>query len=274
MSAVAASADPALLATLALGAGGYALAARRARRWPRSRTAAFLAGLALIAVALQSALDADAGRLLSAHMGQHLLLAVAAAPLLALGAPVSLALRSLHGRRREQLASALRSAPLRALTHPAAALGAFAAAMALWHLPAPYEAALRHPALHALEHLSFLGTAYLLWGLVLGVEPFRHRLGAMGRAAVLLLAMVPMGLVGAWLASAPGVRYHAYLAPAAAHARSALDDQQLAGALMWVAGALPMAGAVVALAWSALRSEHGRTLAREAAEARRAEATG
>lgn len=262
--------DPGLVAALALGAVVYVAATRRILRWPPMRTAAFLAGLVVTFLALQSGLDAYAQSALSIHMVQHLLLSLAAAPLLVMGAPVSLTLRTLHGRPRARLAGGLRSRPVRALVHPAIAVGAFAAVIVLAHLTSFYEAALRDPRLHALEHLAFLATGMLLWTTVLASEPLPRRAGAIGRTVILLLAMVPMGLVGAWLASAPDVRYRSYLAAAHAWGRSAMGDQQLAGALMWVGGGLPLAGAVVALAWSSLRREHARALAREAAEARRA----
>ncbi len=264
------SLDPALIAALASSGVAYVAAASRLPRWPATRTAAFLAGLAVLVVALQSGIDPYAERLLSIHMTQHLLLSLAAAPLLVLGAPVSLALRTLHGRRRARLAAGLRSHPMRTLGHPAFAVGAFAAVTALAHLTPFYEAARRSPGLHVLEHLGFLATGVLLWLAVLGTEPLPRRAGPVGRTAMLLLAMVPMGLVGAWLASASEVRYRSYLAPARAWGRSALGDQQLAGALMWVGGALPLGAAMVLLAWWGLRREHARALAREAAEARRA----
>lgn len=230
-----------LVAALAGIAAAYGLAVWRVRRWPPSRTAAFLTGLGVVAVALGSDLDADADRLLSAHMGQHLLLTLAAPALLALGAPVSLALRACHGRRRAWLARVVRAAPVRVLANPAVALATFAATLMLVHLPVAYEAALRNPGLHVAEHFAFGAAGFLLWTSVLGAEPVAHRLGAVGRTVMLLLATVPMGAVGAWLVSAPAVRYGFYLA--AGHGGPAvLADQQLAGALMWVGGRAPPCG--------------------------------
>jgi len=104
------------LATLIAAATAYAIGLRRVRRWPVRRTVAFFAGLAVLAVALLSGVDAWADRLQSVHMVQHTLLLLVAPPLLCAGAPATLALRTLRFRRR--LATGLRRLP----AHPAVGL--------------------------------------------------------------------------------------------------------------------------------------------------------
>src|SRR4051794_10468846 len=95
--------DPVVAAGLVIVAGLYLAGVRRARRWSSRRTAAFLAGLAVMAIALQSGLADGGEQLLSVHMLQHLLVVLVAPPLLLLGAPVALALRSLPRPQRQAL---------------------------------------------------------------------------------------------------------------------------------------------------------------------------
>jgi putative membrane protein len=229
--------DPAILAGLATAAVLYVRAERRVRRQrgedvvPRSRSWSFLAGLAVIFVALQSPLDARAATSFSAHMVQHLLLMMVAAPLLALGAPVTLALLASSRRARKRLVSALRSTPLRILSNPIVAWALFV--IVLWgtHFTGLYELALRNQAIHSLEHLAYLGTAVLFWVPVVGLDPAPSGLSHPARVLYLFLAMPPMAFLGLALVSANHVLYTSY-----AQGRSladALADQEAAGAIMW-----------------------------------------
>src|SRR5205085_6919719 len=121
----------------------YGLAVRR-RTTTAGQVVAFSAGLAAVAVALLPPLDDAAAGSLTAHMAQHVILLAVAAPLLALGVPVP--------------------SPERGWAWWAAgALVVQSVVMWAWHAPAPYEAALRHQPLHALEHASFLVSATALW---------------------------------------------------------------------------------------------------------------
>jgi cytochrome c oxidase assembly factor CtaG len=241
---------------LALGLG-YARGMLRAGRWPAGRAAAWAAGVAVLAVALSPPVDAWADARLSGHMVQHLLLTLGAAPLLAAGAPIRLALRGLGRPGRRRLARALHSRALRLLAHPAAGWAAFTAVMLATHLTGIYDLALRRPTVHALEHLAFLGSAALFWAPLVGADPLPGRPGSIGRVAWLLAAMPPMGLVGAWLLSGP-VRYAAYAGPGAA------ADQRTAAAVMWGVGSLALAAATVALVFAALVQEERRQRRRDA----------
>ncbi|WP_028061282.1 cytochrome c oxidase assembly protein [Candidatus Solirubrobacter pratensis] len=234
---------------LAIYAGLYAAGARRVPRWPAERTAAFAAGLALVAVALLSPLDGDAERRLSAHMAQHLLLGLVAPLLLAAGAPVRLALAALHGRERRALARLLHALPLR----PAVGWAAFTAVMLGTHLTGLYELAVRDPLLHALEHLAYLAAGLLFWAPLVGAGPLPHPPGPAARLAWLLAAMPPMGLVGAHLLTG-GVAYASY---------PSLADQRTAAGLMWGAGSLVLAAALVWIVFAALLREEERQRRRE-----------
>jgi putative membrane protein len=223
----------------------YALGARRVRRWPAWRAACFAAGLAVVALALIG-LDAAAHRTLRGHMLQHLLLVFGAAPLLVLGSPVALALRATGRRARRVL-----RAP--AVAHPAAGLAALAVAMAMTHLSAVYDAALAHPALHAAQHIAYLGTAALFWRPVLGADPVPARPGPVGRLLYLMLASGPLSLVGVAMEASHRAWYAPY-----ADRPGALADQHAAGALMWVGGGLALAAIAILAVWAALRREHAR----------------
>jgi cytochrome c oxidase assembly factor CtaG len=240
----------ALPATLALA---YWLGERRVRAWPLHRTACWVAGVLALTAALSPPMDgwADAG--LSAHMVQHLLLTLVAPPMLAAGAPVRLALAALRRPGRRRLARALHTRTARVLASPAFGWAAFSAVMLGTHLTGLYDLALRHPAVHALEHLAFLGSALLFWVPLVGADPLPGRPGSVGRIAWLMAAMPPMGIVGAELLTGP-VRYAGYDAA----------DQRTAASIMWAVGSLILALATVVLVFTALVGEERRQQRRDA----------
>jgi putative membrane protein len=240
------SAGDALLAVELAGAGAaYALGARRVGRWPAWRSACFSAGLVVVAVALL-ALDGAAHRTLRGHMLQHLLLVFCAAPLLVLGSPVALALRATGARARRVLW-------VPALGRPLVGFAALTGTMAVTHLTGLYDAALAHPALHAAEHVAYLGAAALFWRPVLGADPVPARPGPLGRLGYLMLASGPLSLVGVAMEASHRAWYATY-----ASRPGALADQHAAGALMWVGGGLALAAITIVAVWAALRREHAR----------------
>ena len=227
----------------------YGLGVRRAGgRWPVRRSASFAGGIACVVLALQSGIDAYDDRMLSVHMVQHMLLLLVAPPLLLGGRPLILALRALSPRSRSSLAKAVRAG--RPYTAPAPALALFAAVVVLTHLPAFYDATLRHTALHHAEHAVYLVAGLLMWSPLLDVDPApRHRLNGLGKLAYLIVAMLPMALVGAYLNRHATLVYPPYGPAAHALGISALDDQAQAGAIMWVVGNTIM---VVVGLWAAV----------------------
>ena len=203
-----------------------------AGRW---RTLCFLSGVAVVLVALQSGVDAYDDRLLSAHMVQHLLLLMVAPPLLLLGRRWLLALRALPAGRGEALARVCSRARAE-LTRPAVCLAVFAAVIVGFPTCPLYDATLRHPLLHDLEHAAFLFRGPVPWWPLLDADPVAsRRLGGLGRILYMLVAMPPMALIGAYLNRANTVVYAPYAASAHALGISAVLDQQHAGAIMWVA---------------------------------------
>jgi cytochrome c oxidase assembly factor CtaG len=255
-----------MIGGLLLLAGAMVLvaAARRHRRWPRARTASGLAGLAVLGVAFESGLDERSAQLLSAHMVQHGLIGLVAAPLLVAAAPLRLALGALPRDRARSLTRLLARRRLHALAHPVCGLAIFVAVLAVVHVPAVYEAALRQPVLHGAEHAALLWSAIALWAPLAGADPLPHRAGLLTRVGVLIGAMSAMGALGAVLAGTHGVVYASYAAPTIALGRDPLADQALAGGVMWIGGMAVVLPALLALAWAALAREERRQRAREA----------
>ena len=242
-----------LVVELVAVTGAYLAAARRVRRWPSWRAAAFVGGAAAVALALL-ALDGAAHRRLSAHMVQHLVLAFVAAPLLVAGSPLALALRATGARARRLGGAAA------AVGHPLVGWAALPATMALTHFGGLFEAALEHPAVHAAEHVMWLLAAVAFWRPVVGSDPVPRRPGPVGRLVYLVLAAGPLSVVGVALSASTRPWYAAY-----ADEPGALADQHAAGALMWVGGGVALAGVIMVATWAAVEREHRRRLAYEAA---------
>jgi cytochrome c oxidase assembly factor CtaG len=240
--------DPWFLAALALAAGVYYRGWRRlrqkgSRHFDGGHLAAFLGGLAALFIALASPIEPFAALLLQVHMVQHMLLMMAAAPLLLLGAPALPLLRGLpEPVRRYWVAPLLRWPPLRAcfrgLTTPPAAWGLFVACTWFWHAPPLYDVALRSNFWHAVEHGCFLGTALLFWWPVLQPYPSRPRWSRWAVVPYLFLADVQNTALSALLAFSNRILYPYYASVPRLGGISALDDQAAAGVIMWVPGSL------------------------------------
>ncbi len=226
--------DPLVVSGLLVAGITYVRAERRVRGERRRRPLRrrlFLTGLVVVFAALQSPIDAGATTSFAVHMVQHLLLTMVAAPLLVLGAPVTLALQATTPERRRRLLSALRSAPVRLLSAPIAAWSLFIVVLWGTHFTALYELTLRSPGIHALEHLVYLATAVLFWVPIVGLDPAPAGLSHPARILYLFLAMPAMAFLGLALFSANHVLYPTYAAIEGAS--RALADQRVAGALMW-----------------------------------------
>jgi putative membrane protein len=206
-------------------------------RW---QAASFAAGVLTLALALLSPIAWLSEQLFSAHMTQHELLMLIAAPLLVMGQPGLVALWSLSpaGRARWSRWTRRRAtmSAWRTLTAPASVFVMHAAALWIWHVPALYEAALAHAGIHAVQHLSFTGTAALFWwSLVHG----RYGRSGYGAAVVyVFLTAVHSSILGALMTVAPRVWYPTYLTTSVVWDVDPLGDQQLAGLVMWVPTAL------------------------------------
>ena len=234
------SGDLAIFLPLGTAALLYAHGFRRLRVGPGSlvvaRTGqgvAFAAALIVILTALVAPLDDWAEASFAAHMGQHLLLIVVAAPLLALS-------RAPDVRARRAVAFfATRSgwnACARALARPLSAWSIFTGVFLFWHLPAAFRWAQQHEAAHVAEHLTLLGSA---WTDQAGVdERGADRLGRGGAALFVVTAAMVLDLPSAVMIFSPRALYLSAHASTLPWGLTALEDQALAGLLMWVPGSL------------------------------------
>src|SRR5262245_61875091 len=253
--------EPAVIAPVAAAAALYftgftALRRRMPERFGPGQAAAFAAGLTVVIGALCSPLDPLGHRWLQAHMTQHLLLMVVAPPLLWLGAPVAPLLRGLPRGARGTAAWLLATAPARRLhgviTDPRVAWVAFVVAFWAWHAPALYDLALRSDSWHHVEHACFLLTALLFWHPVVAPWPARRVWPEWAMIVYLLLAEAQATLLSAILAFSDRVIYPAYEVVARPPGLSPLEDQALAGVIMWVPGSLAFTIALLALVFQAL----------------------
>lgn len=202
----------------------------------RLRVIAFLGGLAAIAVALSDQVHEAADSRFWAHMGQHMILMVIAAPLLAAGGPaVPFLLLLPRGARRRvsRLRAWLRQASgFRLLYRPAAGWLASVCALWFWHIPGAYDLALHNELVHIGEHLSLLVAFWAFWWHVLRADGEQLS----GGVAVLYVfaAMLPASALGAVLTFARNPLYAAQAQAAIQAGRDPLVDQQVAGLIMWI----------------------------------------
>jgi len=204
---------------------------------PRFRLWLWLGGLGAIVLALASPIEFYDTTLFSIHMIQHLLLSFVAAPLLVAAAPITLLLRwASPEARRKWILPVLESRVVRVISHPLVAWGLFAAVMWFSHFSPLFDAALDDLFLHRVEHLLFLGTGMLFWWPVIGADPSPHRMGYGGRVLYLAVGMPLSSLLGLVIYSARQPLYPHYADLVRDWGPSVLDDQALAGGLMWVGG--------------------------------------
>lgn len=251
--------EPWIVALLATSLAMYLAGVRRL--WRRAgpgrgigtrQAACFASGWLVLALALTSPLDALGGAVFSAHMVQHELLMVVAAPLFVMSRPLEAWTWALPVAWRQPLANAGRLRPVaatwRAITPPLGAWTLHAVALWGWHIPWLFEAALTDEWLHSAQHASFLGSALLFWWSVLGRGV--RRPDAVGLAS-LFTTMLHTGALGALLTFAAHPWYAHYAA--AGFGLDALEDQRLGGLVMWVPGGLAymVAGLAIVAAWLA-----------------------
>jgi cytochrome c oxidase assembly factor CtaG len=235
--------EPAVLAGLAITAVAYArgisrLTARGGRRVMarRREAAAFWCGWVVLAIALVSPLHPLGQSLLSAHMAQHELLMVLAAPLLVLGRPLLGSLWGLPPSWRRAAGAALGRVRRRwrLVSRVEIAWVLHAVAVVGWHLPAPYQSTVDSDLMHGLQHASFILSGLLFWWSVLPGARLRCRHGA--ALMSVFATMVYTGGLGALLTLGRALWYPAYGEAAPLWGLTPLEDQQLAGLIMWVPG--------------------------------------
>lgn len=202
---------------------------------------AFLGGMLSLWLAIGSPLAAFDESSLSVHMVQHILLMLVVPPLVLLGAP---ALPFLHGLPQSLVRSTLgplfRWSPLQSigkgLTHPLACWIVSALALIAWHVPSLFDLALRSDGWHDVEHLCFLFSSILFWWPVVQPFPSEPRWPGWCVPLYLFLGMFPGSALAAFLTFSDRVVYPYYLQTPPVFSITPLQDQILAGALMWVLG--------------------------------------
>lgn len=229
---------------------------RRGRTWGgterRRRSRFFHSGVIVVVLALLSPLDGAADSLASAHMIQHLLLGVVAAPLLALARPAAALLRGSPplfravNRRIQRVFDPTGRRRFREVV-PVVAWLAAAGTLWFWHAAKAYEAALTDDTIHWLQHASFLATGVMFWSAIVGAGG-PNRPGP-GLAMILLFLMTMQGaLLATLMVFAPEPWYETYRGTAPAWGLDPLTDQRLAGVMMWLmSGAVHLAAALVVL---------------------------
>jgi putative membrane protein len=204
------------------------------------QVAAFALGWLALIVALLSPLDVLSAQLFSAHMVQHELLMIVAAPLLILGHPLGPFIWALPPRWRKPAADLCRELGLqravRWLTRPLIAWIVGALALWLWHIPGWFNAALRSEAVHVLQHTCFFVSALLFWWSLFQRRTQTARYGA--GVFNLFTTGVHTAFLGALLTFSKAPWYSAYGAAAQGWNLTPLEDQQLGGLIMWIPGGL------------------------------------
>jgi putative membrane protein len=274
--------DPWGLAVIAAASGGYALGLRALRAagvrpaavrgW---QIACYVGGVIALVVALVSPLDSLSDLRFAAHMSQHELLMVVAAPLMVLGRPFFVYLWALPVTWRRRAASALASPSLKVARAffgaPLLVLTLHALIRWIWHIPALFEGAMEHDALHAFQHFTFFASAAWLWWTVL-----HGRFGRAGYGVGLLFVFVTAfhtSLLAALLTTAPEGFYPIYAERGLDAGAELLEDQELGGLLMWVPSAVVLLVSALALFIAWLGEAERRARRADALRARRLGAT-
>jgi putative membrane protein len=243
------------------------------RLWPRASQSrpqllrqfgCYGAGWAMLALALASPLDGAGSYAFAAHMVQHEVLMIVAAPLLVLGRPLGVWVWALPARWRGGVSGVTHARPLawcwQLVTTPTGAWLLHFAALWIWHAPALFQAGLVDNTVHALQHASFLFTALLFWWTVLGRQGGQGRQSARGGAILsLFTTMMHTGALGALFTFSEKVWYPLYGNRPELFGLSPLEDQQLGGLIMWIPGGLAYvaAGLVLGARWLAPKA-HAR----------------
>lgn len=214
------------------------------------RTAILAAGIVVCLAAVSPPFDERADATLTAHMAQHMLLALVGTALIVLGSPVLLALRVLPRRTARRAVRIGHGRAMRLVTAPLVGWVLLPALMIAVHTPALFDLAVRHERVHALEHVALVVAGLLFWRPVLGADPMR-RLHPVAAVAYLLAAMPAQDTVGIWLMSSRGIEYPAY-------AGSGLADQHRAGVVM-LTGSFLLGAVALWNAWRWVQLDERRT---------------
>ncbi len=258
--------DPTVLAPLALLVFVYVRRFREARAEAGGRGAgplqalAFAGAMLALLIALASPIDSlGEDYLFSMHMLQHVLLGDVA-PLLLLLSLSRVIMRPLT-RRLMRVERALGP-----LAHPATGIGIWLGLMYLWHIPALYDSALEHPVIHVLEHAAFFTAGICVWWPLIQPVPMRRRLTGLWPLAYIGAAKVGLAALGLYLTWSTSVLYPYYETVPRVWGLSAIQDQNMGGAIMMVEQSLTFVTVLVAVFVRMLSSSEADELRRERLE--------
>ena len=263
--------DPTVVLPLVLAAAAYLWAVRSVNaahpntNVPRRRIVAWLAGLVVLEIALQSPIEAYDTTLFSDHMIQHVLLTMVAAPLMALGAPITLLLRfSQPEVRRRWILPILHSRIVKVISFPVVTWVLFAGYMWLSHFSSLYELSLENPLIHQVEHVGFIVTALLFWWPAINADPSPWRMRHPTRLVYTFLQMPQNTFLGLTIYSATVPLYPYYVNLVRTWGPSVIDDQQIAGGIMWISGDVVFMAAIMLILRGLLRNEERTAKANDA----------
>ena len=216
---------------------------RNGNRWPLGRTAAFLAGMVAAAMATVSGLGTYDDTLLSVHMAQHMILAMLVPLAMALGAPITLALRTLPRRPRGWLLSVLHSRAAKVLSFPPLTFTLFIVTPWALYFSGWYAVTLHHDYLHEMTHLHMVLVGCLFFWPLVGIDPVPGRVGYPFRLILLVLTLPFHAFLGVTIMSQDtvigGDWYHElHEGPMGSWLPEPLTDQHLAGGILWASGDL------------------------------------
>jgi cytochrome c oxidase assembly factor CtaG len=264
-----------LLSAAVYGYGVYRLRLR-GDHWPPGRTVAFVVGgLGSIAAVTVSGIEAYDDQLISVHMVQHMMLSMVGPIFLALGAPVTLALRTLPGDTRKTLLAVLHSRPVRVLTFPLVAFGLFVANPFVLYFTGLYRQTLEHAWLHEFIHVHFIVTGCLFFWPLLGLDPLPNRWPYPGRALLMVLSVPFHTVLGLTIMQSKTLLAGDYYPNLHLSWANPWDDQVTAGGILWAGGeivSVTMLGILV-LQWIRQSEREARRIDRALDRAEAEEAT-
>ena len=210
---------------------------QRGDHWPRGRTVAFLlGGLGSIAAVTVTGLEAYDTTLLSVHMVQHMVLSMVGPIFLALGAPVTLALRTLPAANRKVLLAVLHSGAARVLTFPLVAFGIFVANPFVLYFTGLYRATLEHAWLHEFIHVHFIVTGCLFFWPLLGLDPLPNRWPYPARALLMVLSVPFHTVLGLTIMQSKTLLGGDWYPSLGLDWSNPWNDQVVAGGILWAGG--------------------------------------
>jgi putative membrane protein len=236
-----ASLDSWLAVMLVLAAGLYLYGVHRLRRrgdhWPPGRTVAFLVGgIGGIAAVTLTGIGAYDDTLVSVHMVQHMVLSMVAPIFLALGAPVTLALRTLPARGKNVLLAVLHSRFARVVTFPLFAFGLFVVNPFALYFTDLYRLTLTNDVAHELVHAHFILTGCLFFWPLLGVDPLPNRWPYPARALLMVLSVPFHTVLGLTIMQSTALLGGDYYPGLHLTWADPYVDQKIAGGILWVGG--------------------------------------